>query len=319
MISIIIPVYNTAVYLPNCIKSILAQTYTDFELLLIDDGSTDGSGDICDQYARIDQRIKVVHNKNHGVSYSRNFGLLLSTGEYIAFCDADDQYKQNYLMDMYNAAKNSSADIVICNYSILQEQSEKVVCGRQSGIIEKEEIYRRIFGDNTIGGFVWNKFFKKELIRNIRFDESMQICEDTYFVCHSLKKADKIYYVGNSLYLYRIHPNSTVNNIQNMFDNDGNLKYMLVLEKILMDGIVESSYRNYIKADECVLAINVKCDYLNSKMKINKKTIKKLNDCIKRNFIPMIICDNYSIKKKLICFGNALFNLRKFKYIHAFR
>ena len=164
-----------------------------------------------------------------------------------------------------------------------------------------------------------SKFFKKELIRNIRFDESMQICEDTYFVCHSLKKADKIYYVGNSLYLYRIHPNSTVNNIQNMFDNDGNLKYMLVLEKILMDGIVESSYRNYIKADECVLAINVKCDYLNSKMKINKKTIKKLNDCIKRNFIPMIICDNYSIKKKLICFGNALFNLRKFKYIHAFR
>ena len=319
MISVIVPVHNAATYLADCIKSVLDQTYPDFELLLIDDGSTDQSGAICDSYAKKDERIKVVHNKNHGVSYTRNAGLALSVGKYIAFCDADDEYKPDYLMALYHAMQSSGADMVICNYSILRGTSEKSVCSRPSGVIGKEEIYRRIFIDNTIGGFVWNKFFKRDLLQDIRFDENMQICEDTYFVCRFLQKARKVEYVGTPLYLYRLHADSTVSKVQNLFDQAGNLKYVLVYEQLLREHIIEEPYTQYVKADECVLAISAKCDYLNSGLRINQKIISQLNDDIKRNFTAMIRCKHYSVKKKLIYFGNALFNLRRFKRMRTSR
>lgn len=315
MVSIIVPVYNVEIYVASCIQSILDQTYTNFELLLINDGSTDASGEICDQFAEKDGRIKVIHNTNHGVSYSRNLGLTMVKGEYIAFCDADDMYKENYLMEMYMAALHHEADIVICNYSYLHKQQIKV-SDRASGVIEKEEIYRRIFIDNTIGGFVWNKFFKKEAIAGIRFDENIQICEDTYFVCNTLNKVTKVYYVSESLYLYRLHQNSTMNNIRNMFDESGNLKYALVYEKMLQDGTVTQQYAQYIKADECVLAISVKCDYLNSGVLVDKGIIKKLNRYIIHNFFAMITCRYHSITQKVIYIGNACFNLRKLKHMN---
>lgn len=317
MISIIIPVFNAGHYFKDCIKSILDQTYTDFELILIDDGSTDASGEICDRYAQKDCRIRVLHNKNSGVSHSRNLGLARAKGEYIAFCDADDLYKRNYLMEMWNAAQCQDADIVICNYSYLHKPQNKI-CERESGSIEKEEIYRRMFINNTIGGFVWNKFFKKETIANIQFDESMQICEDTYFVCNSLKYAKKVYYVSESLYLYRVHQNSTMHNVQNMFDENGRLKYVLVFEKILQEGTVEKQYAQYIQADECALAISVKCDYLNSGVPVDRDIIKSLNRDILHNFFSMITCRYYSLAKKMTHIGNACFNLRKFKHLFSF-
>lgn len=317
MVSIIVPVYNAEIYIDPCIKSILNQTYTNFELLLIDDGSTDASGEICERFAQKDNRVKVIHNTNHGVSYSRNMGLALAKGEYIAFCDADDLYKRNYLMEMWNAAQFQDADIVICNYSYLHKPQNKI-CERASGSIEKEEIYRRMFINNTIGGFVWNKFFRKSTIVGIQFDENMQICEDTYFVCRSLKNAEKVYYVGDPLYLYRVHQNSTMNNVQNMFDESGSLKYAVVFEKILREGMVEKQYVQYVQADECVLAISVKCDYLNSGKPVDKKIIKKLNHNILHNFCAMITCRYYSVKKKITYIGNACFNLRKLKRLYSF-
>lgn len=313
MISVIVPVHNAAVYLADCIKSVLDQTYSDFELLLIDDGSTDESGAICDSYAKKDKRVKVVHNKNHGVSYTRNVGLALSVGEYIAFCDADDQYKPNYLMDLYHAMQNSGVDMAICNYSILRGTSEKVVCSRPSGVIEKEEIYRRIFIDNTIGGFVWNKFFKKELLQDIRFDENMQICEDTYFVCRFLQKARKIEYVGEPLYLYRVHGTNTMNDILNVLDGNGNMKYAVVYEQILQEKLVDKQYENYVKANGCALAIGVKCDYLNTIPIKDQKVLHQLNEVAKKNFISMLTCKGYAVPQKLVFVGNALFNIRKYK------
>lgn len=313
MVSIIVPIYNVERYLESCIESILEQSYSKFELLLVDDGSSDRSAEICDTYARKDSRIKVIHNQNHGVSYTRNAGLKVAKGEYIAFCDADDRYKPDYIMKMREAALNNEADIVISNYSVLRGVSEKLMCERQSGPIDRNEVYRRIFIDNTIGGFVWNKFFRRSLLKDIRFDENMQICEDTYFSCMALKKANKIYYLEESLYLYRIHMSSTISTIQNMFDVDGNLKYALVYEKMLRENIIEEQYTHYVKANECVLAISVKCDYLNSGVKVDKNIVKDLNGIIKGNLNSMLKCKNYTMKKKVIFIGNALFNLRKFK------
>ena len=315
MVSIIVPVYNAEKYLSSCIESILNQTYSEFELFLINDGSSDSSGEICDFYAKKDERIKVIHNENHGVSYTRNNGLQLAKGEYIIFCDADDQYKKDYIMKMLNAVLDSNADLVICNYSYLRGISEKPICNRNTGEIDKNEVYQRIFIDNTIGGFVWNKLFKKSLLNGLNFDEHMQICEDTYFLCSYLKKANKIYYLGESLYLYRLHLDNTIFNIQNMFDINGNLKYAIVYEKMLADGIIDKIYAQYVKANECVLAISVKCDYLNSEKNIDKNLIKKLNTIIKYNLSSLLTCKQYSLKKKIICIGNTLLNLRRFKKI----
>lgn len=191
MVSVIVPVFNAEIYLCSCVNSILKQTYRDFELLLIDDGSTDQSAKICDDFQNKDARIKVIHNKNHGVSYSRNTGLLLAKGKFIAFCDADDMYEKGYLQKLVDAAENQAADIVICNYSYFCQTGVKTVSNKPSGFIEKDEIYRRIFIDNTIGGFVWNKLFRKRLIEDIKFDLNMQICEDTFFLCKALKNAKK--------------------------------------------------------------------------------------------------------------------------------
>lgn len=315
LLSIITPIHNAEIYLSACIQSILDQTYTNFELLLIDDGSTDASGVICDQYAQRDSRVKVIHNKNGGVSHSRNLGLALAMGEYIAFCDADDKYSKNYLVNLYSAAIHNNADIVICNYSVLNMTGEKVVCHRQSGVIDKDEVYRRIFIDNTIGGFVWNKLFKKALLNNISFDENMQICEDTYFLCKALKNAKKLYFVGEPLYLYRLHQTNTMNSINNMFDGHGDMKYATVYEKLINEKIVEEPYTQYIKANECVLAIGVKCDYLNLQGSIDKRIIQKLNKIIS-SYCGLIITKKfYTPKQKLIYIGNSILNIRKYKNI----
>lgn len=315
LISVIIPVYNTESYLSLCIQSVLDQTYTNFELFLIDDGSTDASGEICDQYAQKDSRIKVVHNTNQGVSHSRNLGLVLASGEYIAFCDADDQYKPNYLAELYDSAIQTNSDIIICNYSVYNLLGEKVICNRKSGLIEKGEVYQRIFIDNTIGGFVWNKLFKKDLLDNLSFDENMQICEDTYFLCKALKKAKKLYFVGTSLYLYRLHQTNTMNNILNMFDEYGNLKYATAYEKLIKEKIVEEPYIQYIRVNECVMAIGVKCDYLNSQVNIDRKIIHKLNKIIIAYYRLIITNKFYTTTQKLIYISNSIFNIRKYKKV----
>jgi len=312
-ISVIVPVYKVEKYLEECIKSLVNQTYQNFEIILVDDGSPDRCPKICDLWMEKDSRIKVIHNRNQGVSNARNMGLDMAEGEYIAFCDADDQYEKDYLLKMQEAALDNNADIVICNYSVFNEKYEKVICDRKSGEIDKREVYRCIFANNTIGGFVWNKLFRRSFLSDIKFDENMQICEDSYFVCTYLRKINKIYYLGNSLYLYRLHTDSTMSNIRNMFDVSGNLKFVMVYEKMLREGIIENEYARYVKEDECILAIGAKCDYLNSKERIDKNIIKNLNAIIKQNIYLLLSSKNYTLSKKIVCIGNALFNFRKLK------
>lgn len=319
MVSVIVPVFNAEIYLCSCVNSILKQTYRDFELLLIDDGSTDQSAKICDDFQNKDTRIKVIHNKNHGVSYSRNTGLLLAKGKFIAFCDADDMYEKGYLQKLVDAAENQAADIVICNYSYFCQTGVKTVSNKPSGFIEKDEIYRRIFIDNTIGGFVWNKLFRKRLIEDIKFDLNMQICEDTFFLCKALKNAKKVYFIGNSLYRYRLHNSSVMASVRNMFTTEGDLKYAIVYDRLIDENIIPKLYVHYVRANECVLAISVKCDTINSNMDLEKNTKHRLNSVIVRNYCSMLRCPNYSTKKKLVYIGNSLFNLRKFRKVRIGR
>lgn len=312
MISIIVPVYNVEIYLQECLESIMNQTDPDFELILVDDGSTDGSGEICDQFSKRDARIHVSHIKNCGVSYARNVGIDKAEGEYIAFCDADDRYHPHYLENMKKAAQISGADIVICNYSYYCCGS-KPVSKRCSGIIEKEEIYRRIFVDNTIGGYVWNKFFRREVIGTTRFDDWLQICEDKLFVCRILQKNITVYYLSDPLYFYRIRSESAVGDLRNVFNKVGESKYSIAYTQLINEKIIPQDFQKYVYADMCVLAIGVKCDYLNTNISHNKDTIRKLDITIKKNLLSFLKCPDYSIRKKVFYMADYFFHIRKIK------
>lgn len=190
MISIIIPIYKAESYLHRCIDSILAQTNTKWELLLIDDGSPDKSGDICDEYSKKDPRIKVFHKSNGGVSSARNLGLDYAKGQWITFIDADD-YIDSCFCNINEAEIN---DIIIKrNYIVDIDNSIKELkqFDTPSSIANMEEflsqnLYANIFKNP------WGKFFKSNILKNIRFPLGQRIGEDTAFMFTVLSKTKKI-------------------------------------------------------------------------------------------------------------------------------
>ena len=200
-ISIIVPVYNTEKYLHCCVDSILAQTYTDFELLLIDDGSTDNSGDICNEYISKDSRVSVFHKQNGGVSSARNLGLDNAKGEWVAFIDSDDWIKTDYLFSMINL---SDSDLIVNSFSIVDDLEDW-----------KPKIDNKKYENKEIKFFVerfiwsasfctpWCKLFKKSIIGDLRFDVNLSLAEDTIFVFQYLCKVSTIRTVENYGYQYR--------------------------------------------------------------------------------------------------------------------
>lgn len=187
-ISVIVPVYNTEQYLHRCIDSVLAQTYQDFELLLIDDGSKDSSGAICDEYAVGDSRVKVFHKENGGVSSARNVGLDHARGEWITFVDSDDYIEENFLKSFEG---NLDADLVVGNMVICEDGKlpSDIKVGILPGIYT--HIQSALKGNLTNHAFCapWGKLFYKECIGDLHFDVRMTICEDTKFVYNYIAKA----------------------------------------------------------------------------------------------------------------------------------
>lgn len=164
-ISIIVPVYNVEQYLPRCIDSILAQTFTDFELLLIDDGSNDNSGKICDEYAEKDNRIRVFHKGNEGVSSARQIGLEKANGQYSIHADGDDWLESNMLERMYKMANTTNADIVISDFYI-DKYEQSLYIRQQTTKKTSTEILKDILVGQLFGA-LWNKLVRHSLYKNI--------------------------------------------------------------------------------------------------------------------------------------------------------
>ena len=203
-ISVIVPVYNAEKYLHRCIDSILAQTYTDFELLLIDDGSKDKSGEICDEYARKDTRVRVFHQENGGVSSARNLGLDNAKGEWITFVDSDDYIEENFLKSFEG---NLDADLVIGNMVEPRGRGDIIKtlpCGYYSSIRSALKGQLQCLGLQA----PWGKLFRNASLGNLRFDERMRVSEDTQFVYVYMSKAKDVCIlsperrVGSSCYVY---------------------------------------------------------------------------------------------------------------------
>lgn len=240
LISIIVPVYKAEKYLSECIDSIISQTYENFELILIDDGSPDNSGKICDEYAEKDKRIKVIHKENAGVSSARNIGLDNASGEYIAFIDSDDFVDKQYLEKLHCNLKHNDADISLCRLSYYK----KDVANIRREIFPKKTINLKInqeFEHLIVRFFSYKKYimgstcrslYKRELIDKHRFDVNVKICEDLLFFMGLLCDAKKICFLEESLYFYRVNDESAIHTYKkNYLEN--NIALDSALEKIL--------------------------------------------------------------------------------------
>ena len=205
-ISIIVLVYNVEQYLENCIESILNQTFKDFELILVDDGSTDNSGKICDIYEKKDTRIKVIHKNNGGLSSARNTGLDIACGKYIGFVDSDDSIHPKMYEVLYNLIKNHKSDISCCNYKrtydISCKEHEELNLNEvieMSNIEAIEKLYDKEIGVRLV--IACNKLYCKSLFDKIHYKVG-RLHEDEFMAHRILYNSKKITYVDNELYYY---------------------------------------------------------------------------------------------------------------------
>lgn len=206
-ISIIVPVYNVEDYLMKCLDSILGQTYKNLEIILIDDGSKDNSGNICDEYALKSEKIKVIHKENEGLSVTRNLGIKVATGDYIAFIDSDDYITEDYCEMLYNILKETKADVASAAYKVVRTDGSVIIDSSidsglyQNEIVEYEgtEIIKEFLRQKTFKNFVWNKLFKKSVICN--FQEKVNY-EDIVFSFNVLSTIKKITYINKNCYFY---------------------------------------------------------------------------------------------------------------------
>lgn len=217
LVSVIVPVYKVETYLKRCVDSLLSQTYENIEIILIDDGSPDNSGKICDEYAKKDERIKVIHKKNSGVSATRNRGITESNGRYLVFVDSDDWLESTAIELLYEKMITENVDIVRGNYFINTDTVESIaqinplISGNKKILTNTEEFKNEIlkaFLNGNIAGYLWVFMIKKEIVSSSKpFKEDIFLAEDLVFLMYVLGKAQSIYFFDVPHYHYYINEN----------------------------------------------------------------------------------------------------------------
>lgn len=215
LISVIVTVYNADKYLEKCLLSVCAQTYSNLEIIIVDDGSVDSSAEICDCFARKDNRIKVIHKNNEGVVLARKIGLCASTGNYISVIDSDDYLEEGMLLELYNACENNNCQVSMCGrYEETNEYSIPVLHGIDSGKYDKDDLISKVYprmisneGFFSWGIFpsMWDKLFKREVIFDyiMSVDNRIPMGNDAAVVYPCLLSVNSIYIIGECLYHYR--------------------------------------------------------------------------------------------------------------------
>lgn len=288
-ISIIVPVYKVEKYLNRCLDSIIAQTFTDWECILIDDGSPDNSGKNCDEYAKKDERFVVIHQENAGVSAARNAGLDIAKGEYITFVDSDDWVENSFLQEQYNDIISGDYDICICGFVGNKKKRDQ--------ILNCFEARSRLFDEEGTGGYSFLRLIKKEIINNVRYNTSISYLEDTDFFYRLYNNCTKILWTDKPLYNYFENENSVTrekgitshklsmfDTIDKLCNNEQNRR--------LQREIYDCSLR--LRIYECINSIKNNV-YYNSEFKKQKTIIHK-------NLLYIIFSLNFSFKIKIITF-----------------
>ena len=211
LISLIVPVYNVKDYLKTCLQSILEQTYKNLEIILVDDGSDDGSSGICDEYARMDQRIKTIHLPHSGVSAARNAGLAAATGELLGFVDSDDWIDHDMYQYLYTLMQEHDADVSACTYLLEQEGRPSKIINNTGKlyVFSRKEIIRALVKNDLVKNYLWAKLFKRKLFDRLSFPVG-RVYEDVAVLYKVFYSSQKVVLSCVSKYHYMIHKNESV-------------------------------------------------------------------------------------------------------------
>uniref|UniRef100_UPI004055A044 glycosyltransferase family 2 protein n=1 Tax=Agathobacter sp. TaxID=2021311 RepID=UPI004055A044 len=322
-ISIIVPVYKVEAYLDRCVESILNQTFTDFELILVDDGSPDNCPKMCDEWAKKDARIRVIHKKNGGASSARNQGLEIAKGRYIGFVDSDDWILSNMYMILYCLSERTDCDISICGITrdFSKEKKsvkEKVIYTTYTQI----DYLKKLLKINTQDSnhYIWNKLYKSEILKNISFPQLVN-GEDLEFSFLAVLNAKNIVETNQVGYVYCVNPNS----ITTSCFNEKQLDYLIVCDRIVKiaekrcDCVVKKYTHNFrARADFgilCKIAISdIKRGYNVSAVEdtllkdFRRNYITLINERIplNRKIIMTLMYINYPLTKRLLMYGSKV-------------
>ena len=303
-ISIIVPVYNCEVYLRCCIDSLISQTYCNFEIILVDDGSTDSSGSICDLYDVLDDRIMVLHQENAGVSAARNAGLRICTGEYVMFVDADDWIEPDACSKIVYSIDKESL-LYLWNIRVIKNENVEL----QKDILDpasiQEFVASIIAADKHQNPYIrasWGKLFKRELIKNIHFSEDLYIGEDACFLLKCIEKIHSINQIrvfSDAWYNYRIIPTSAVRRYKADLLEQSIKQYNYILSQI--------SFLNIENEKVINTAMNMFCWRVLVSIKKNEMQGKKrTNDCKKWIKVSSACLKSSNIEKKQLSKFNLL-------------
>ena len=293
VISIIVPVYNTEKYLKRCIESLLKQTYLNLEIILVNNGSTDNSGEICEYFKKANNHIHVIHIRHSCISKARNTGIEYATGKYIGFVDSDDWIEQNMYEVLYRAIVLHQAQLAVCGFYKNAEQYEIAMENAVpiNQISESsEELLRYAFirdRHRAYCGYVWNKLFDANTVRETKFDENIKICEDVEFFSRYALKVDKAVYADNPLYHYWQREDS----ISHAFDYDKRVTILQAYSKIirlLEDSSISMQTIDFLKRFYTYHASIILVRLCQSKEYVDLKFIKKEN----RRYMKEYICSN---------------------------
>ena len=315
-ISIIVPVYNVEKYLERCIISILNQRFYDFELILVNDGSTDRSLDICNEYEKIDNRIKVINKENGGLSSARNAGIEVAKGEYIAFVDSDDYINRNMYQVLYDNIIKADADISISNFEYVDENDDVNLNNKLENIefmtFNNIEAMHQLYSGNNVQFIVaWNKLYKRELFRELRYTEG-RIHEDEFIIHKLLYNTNKVVYTPLRLYYYVQRIGSITQSTFNVKRLDAIYAFSERLKYFREKDLKDLEFKTQIFYLQLFFT-----SYYKVKSEINncEKELKELKKDYNRNFIRILKNTYYSWNYKRICilfFVNPkLFELHK--------
>ena len=250
VISIIIPVYNVEKYIRQCLDSVINQTYHNLEIILVDDGSTDASTEICKEYERMDSRIRYIRQENGGASKARNIGLELATGAYIGFVDSDDWIEADMYEAMIGLLEKENADLVCCAFRWVREHQVIDSADDSIHIYKGKEMFESyITGKNgcLMSPAVWNRLFKRECFTGIHFTEG-RMFEDKEISCRTLAKIKKGVYYNHSFYNYRQHEASI---------SHSNISKKYIEDFIYMNSIQNKMVSDYLSSEVYMQAAGV--------------------------------------------------------------
>lgn len=300
-ISIVIPIYNVEKYLRKCLDSIKNQIYSNYEVLMVDDGSPDNCGTICDEYAKADNRFIALHKENGGVSSARNLGLEKSTGDYICFIDPDDYIDLNFLNVLVKSVDKTENRIAVCKYHRIEDNSYVPSNNNNdtSYKMSSTEFIAEVLLENDLGGgVIWNKIFPATLAKKVKFDTNLNVGEDLKFLMSVLKEINEVIIIENKLY-YSVYRNGSLSKTY----KEVNLKKEEELCKEILNSVKDSNEYLYKCAIKRYLsALSYLIVYSNN-YKDYKKEIKKGQ----KLFYKIIFFNRVRIKEKMYIFLKLFF------------